>query len=106
VCYTGDTGKRRHFPERPRFIQGYRKEYAMRLGKRERALARLLSAKRLKMRQHPKPTVGKYATAWSRMRDIAGRPAGLRGQSWRWDWRKAASVRKLNPGKVLSPSEI
>ena len=78
----------------------------MRLGKRERALARLLSAKRLKMRQHPKPTVGKYATAWSRMRDLAGRPAGLRGQSWRWDWRKAASVRKLNPGKVLSPSEI
>jgi hypothetical protein len=77
----------------------------MRLGKRERALARLLSAKRLKVRQHPKPTVGKYASAWSRMRG-AGKPAGLRGQSWRWDWRKAASVRKLNPGKVLSPSEI
>jgi hypothetical protein len=77
----------------------------MRLGKRERALARLLSAKRLKVRQHPKPVVGKYASAWSRMRG-AGRPAGVRGHSWRWDWRKAASVRKLNPGKVLSPSEI
>ena len=77
----------------------------MRAGKRERAFARFLASKRLRVRQQPKPTVGKYATAWSRMRG-AGRPAGLRGMSWRLDWRKAASVRKLNPGKVLSPSEI
>lgn len=72
----------------------------MRLGKRERALARLLAAKRAKMREHPRHVEGRYATAWSRMCG-AGKPVGVRGFSWRWDWRKALSVRLKNPGRVI-----